>query len=275
MVGGMCDMGLLLNTGIQEQVEKKIRGGIARIGGSVNQLLSYKNCTVDDFNVFDGGYGRVRSGWKSVMNIRRFLKEELQFRKEGWKIPRGRRTTLIDMHYAYKEHDLLCRYDAIISSNVIEHSPNPIWFLLNLHFVGKPDGFQYHAIPHHKYTYDMYRKTTPVEHIIQDFETFTNQKDVTHTEDYAQSAIEKHGWQREFHKKYPLTYPYIHFHVFDEVNTRDLFEYVFEDVENDVYRMEGFGDNVERFRNVLNGGFVKRYGELIKRYQRNYDFSGN
>ena len=265
-------MGLLLNTGIQEQVIEKIQGRVARIGGSVNQLVTYEHCTVDDFNVFDGGYGRVRTGWASILNIRRLLKEEWLFKKEGWRIPRGRRTTLIDMHSAYKKKELLHVYDAIISSNVIEHSPNPIWFLLNLYFVGHSKGFQYHAIPHHKYTYDVYREPTPLEHFVHDFESFTNQRDITHNEDYAQSAIEKHGWQRNFHKKYPLAYPYIHFHVFDEDNTRELFSFMFEDVENDVLRTEEFGDNVVLFRNVLRHSFLESYSVLIEKYKRDYDF---
>lgn len=270
-----ANVATLYHSRIQKQVNKKIRGRVARVGGSVNQLLSYENCTVDDFNVFDGGFGRVRTGWSSVLNIRRVIREELRFMREGWRIPRGRKTTVVDMHYAYKRKEWFGQYDAIVSSNVVEHSPNPIWFLLNVHFIVKQEGFQYHAIPHHKYTYDLYREPTSLEHMVSDFESFTNQKDKTHTEDYAQSAIEKHGWQREFHKKYPLIYPYIHFHVFDETNTRHLFEFIFEGVESDVVRTEEFGDNVVLCQNVLNRAFSDRFSTLIERYQTAYCFSGH
>lgn len=265
-------MALILNTNIQRQLNEKVRGRIARIGGSVNQLLSYDNCTVEDFNMFDGGFGKIRTGWKSVLSPRKFIKEEWRFYKEGWKIPRGRKTRIIDMHYAYREKALFGRYDAVVTSNVIEHSPNPVWFLLNLYYIGKPKGYQYHAIPHYQYTYDIHRIPTTLEHIILDFETFTGQNDTTHTQDYVQSAIDKHGWQREFHKKYPLIYPYIHFHVFDESNTRSLFEFIFEEVENDVIRTNEFGDNIVLFRNILKSSFINRYGKLIAKYQQDYDF---
>ncbi len=259
-------MTLLLKTDLECKVNQKVNGRIARVGGTVNQLLSYNNCTVDDFNVADGGYGRVRSGLKALLNVRKYMREEIRFRKEGWKISRDRKAMILDMHQAYRQETLFSIYDAIVSSNVVEHSPNPIWLLLNFHFITKPNGYQYHAIPHNRYTYDMYRKPTPIEHMIQDFEKITNETDRVHNEDYIQSAIEKHGYQKEFHKKYPVAYPYMHFHVFDETNTRELFEFMFEDVESDVIRTEEFGDNVVLCRNTLRPDFIKKFDGLMGEY---------
>ena len=133
-------MGLLFNTDLENQVNIKIRGRISRVGGRVNQLLLYKKCMVEDFNVGDGGYGRARSGLRAVLNLKKMLRQEILFSTHGWKIPRDRKTTIMDMNYAH-EKNLHGRYDATISSNVIEHSPNPIWLLLNFHFITKSEVF--------------------------------------------------------------------------------------------------------------------------------------
>ena len=138
--------------------------------------------------------------------------------------------------------------------------------------ITKPDGFQYHAIPHYKYTYDVHRKPTAVEHMIRDFEEFADQTDTVHNEDYVQSAIDKHGWQKEFHEKYPVAYPYMHFHVFDEFNTRELFKFVFEDVQNDIIKTEQFSDNVVLCRNTLKSRFLRQYEDLIEKYKDEFEF---
>ena len=257
-------MTLLLKTDLEHKVNQKVNGRIARVGGTVNQLLLYSNCTVDDLNVTDEGF----SSGSALFKMRRYLKEEVRFLRKGWKIPRARKTMILDMHQAYKQELLFSKYDAIVSSNVIEHSPNPIWLLLNFHFLTKPNGYQYHAIPHYKYIYDMYRKPTPVEHMVQDFEKLTNEADMVHNEDFIQLVIEKDSNRKEFHEKYPVAYPYIHFHVFDETNTRELFEFMFEDVESDVLKSEEFGDNLVLCRNTLRPDFVKNFSGLIGKYLR-------
>ena len=76
-------MGLLFNTDLENQVKMKIRGRIARIGGRVNQLLLYNKCLVEDFNVRDGGYGRVRSGLRAVLSLKRMLRQEILFSRHG------------------------------------------------------------------------------------------------------------------------------------------------------------------------------------------------
>jgi hypothetical protein len=105
-----------------------------------------------------------------------------------------------------------------------------------------------------------------LEHFVEDFQNRVGTSDTTHNEDYIQSAIVKHGWQKEFHEKYPVAYPYMHFHVFDEHNTKALFELMFEDVVNDVVKTEEFSDNVVLCRNQLNDRFLGRYGNIVRRY---------
>lgn len=268
-------MGLLLNSTIEEKIKCHIVGKIARVGGSVNQLLSYHKCVVEDINLVDGGYGivrsmhGVRSPFQMLKVIQRYLSQERKFLLRGYAVPRDRKTLSLDMHTAYEAPSLARRFDAVISSNMIEHSPNPILLLLNFHLIAREGGYQYHAIPHYKYTFDVHRAPTSVEHMIEDFENKADASDTSHNEDYVQSAIEKHGWQRSFHEKYPVAYPYMHFHVFDEHNTKQLFELMFEDVVSDVLTTREFADNVVLFRNTLNKDFACKYRALIEFYSKN------
>ncbi len=262
-------MPLLLGTDIDAQVRKKVRGLTGRAGGSVDQLVDYKLCTVEDINIPDGGFGKVlRPGGSSLKGslklLRRTVKQELKFLAKGHRVSRDRKTVVLDMHEAIRRPELRNRYECSISSNMLEHSPNPIFLLLNFYFITKKGGFQFHAIPHYRYTYDRFRTPTALEHFIEDFEKKTDATDTTHVEDYRQSAIVKDGWQKGFHEKYPLEYPFIHFHVFDEHNTKALLEYVFEDVVNDVYKTDRFSDNVALLSNTLRPAFAEKYRDVLK-----------
>lgn len=263
---------MLLETNIDTRVNELIRGKIARVGGTVDQLLDYDRSTieqVEDINLLDDFFGA--GSISSVGDIghcfkllKRYFRQELGWLRKGYAVPRDRKTLILDVHKAYQQESLHAAYDSVISSNLIEHSPNPIFLLLNLHYLVKKEGYQFHAIPHYKYTYDCHRTPTPLAHIVEDFERGTDESDTTHDEDYRQSAIEKHGWMREFHKQYPVAHPYIHFHVFDEHNTRELMEFMFQDVTNDVLKTDTFSDNVVLFKNSLNPAFVERYKMLIE-----------
>ena len=258
-------MPLLLGTNIDKLVETNIRGLVARAGGTVDQLVGYKGCRIEDINIPDGGFGKVlQSGktatpGKSLSVLKRYLKQEFKFLVHGPRIPRDRKTIVLDMHDAHTMPGLHHKYDAAISSNLLEHSPNPIWLLLNFYFITRKTGYQFHAIPHYKYTYDRFREPTPLEHFIEDFENKTGYGDKTHVEDYRQSAVIKDGWQKRFHETYPLEYPFIHFHVFDEHNSKALLSYVFQDVTTDIYKTERFSDNVVICSNTLNPEFAEKY----------------
>lgn len=266
---------LLHKSDIQNKVTNNIKGTIARIGGTVNQLMSYDNCTVQDFNVLDGGYGDVRR-WNSSKDVKQAFNtlkrqawQELRHVLYGDKVPLDRATVIADAHFAYRLQRYKHTFDACISSNVIEHSYNPILLLLNFHFLTKKHGWQHHAIPHYKFTFDKYRKPTPVSDFINDFEKSINENDTTHTRDYVMSAIIKSGYKKEYHKIYPISYPFMHFHVFDEHNTRKLFEYVFTNVTVDVIRTQEFSDVVVIANNNLNPRFVAKHKKIIEKYSKN------
>lgn len=256
---------------IDRLVQKHIKGCIARVGGSVDQLIGYQDdITVKDINILDGGFGSIKSmsqgkGWREIGAIvSRKIKQEVKHIYYGDRVALDRKTFELDMHFSQKYQSLQRKFNASISSNVIEHSPNVIFLLLNFHFITNENGWLFHAIPNYRYTYDRFRLPTSIEHFIDDFETHKTFTDETHTNDYIQSAIERDGWQRNFHDKYPVKYPYMHFHVFDESNTKELFQLMFEDVTVDVLRNERFSDNVVICRNKLNKNFYEKYAELIE-----------
>ena len=168
-------MGLLLNSNIEDKVKHYITGKVGRIGGRMNQLMNYKSCKVTDINIIDGGYGKVRtkSSLKTIVNFyntkKRHLRQELYWILYGEREMRDRKTLILDMHFAMLNPSLEKKFDATVSSNMIEHSPNPIWLLLNFHFITKDNGYQYHAIPNYRYTFDMYRKPTDLKIVIYYF----------------------------------------------------------------------------------------------------------
>lgn len=252
-------------------VRKHIKGSIARVGGSVDQLISYQDdIRIQDINILDGGFGSIKSmsqgkGWREIGAIvSRKIKQEVKHLCYGDRVALDRKTIELDMHFAQKHQSLERKFNASISSNVIEHSPNVIFLLLNFHFITNENGWLFHAIPNYRYTYDRFRVPTSIKHFIEDFENHKTFTDETHINDYIQSAIERDGWQRDFHDKYPIKYPYMHFHVFDEVNTKELFQLMFEEVTVDVLRNNRFSDNVVICRNKLNKNFYEKYAELIE-----------
>ena len=255
-----------------KNVNKLICGNIVRIGGSVNQLLNYRGKSVQDINILDGGFGSIKSVFQSSRKelkkiFIRKLKQEIKYLVMGSKIPLDRKTVELDMHYGAQKKELKNRFDSVISSNVLEHSPNIIFLLLNLHFIVKKNGFMFHALPNFNYTFDRYRKPTDLDHFIYDFENKTGFDDSTHTADYIQSAIVKDGYQKDFHKKYPVKYPYMHFHVFDIDNTNQLFSYIFEGVECSLIRTDQFSDNLVLCSNELNKNFKNKYISLINQIE--------
>lgn len=267
-------MSLLLKTDIENKIRENIHGSVARIGGSVGQLVRYEECKVTDINILDGGFGKIDklNTKKKLINklryIKKAIKQEYLHYKQGEVISRDRKTIIMDMHSATNHIKLKHKYDCTISSNMIEHSPNPIWLLLNFHFITKENGCQYHAIPHYKYTYDCYRIPTSLDHLKEDFIKMKPFTDDFHNDDYIESAVVRHGWQKKFHEKYPVAYPYMHFHVFDENNTYELFNMIFEGVVNDIIKTEKFSDNVVIYRNKLKHSFIKEYEPIIEKYSK-------
>jgi len=235
------DCGLIYDSGLGRIIPAIVRGKVARVGGAVSQLLTFENCQVQDLNLRDGGYSYAMPDDK---------------------------TLIMDMHDATTHPNLESQFDGTVSSNVLEHSYDPIRFLLNCYFVTRENGFQYHVLPLYRNTYDVFREPTTLEHMVSDFVKKTDSTDSTHVQDYSQSAIVKHGWQAEFHKTHAVAYPFMHCHVFDELNAKKLFDLIFEGVVVDVFRPITEGAIIVLCKNKIRKEFKKQYPDLFEEYAK-------
>lgn len=75
------------------------------------------------------------------------------------------------------------RYDAIVSSHVIEHLANPLRALEAWRRVTRPGGAIVLVAPHMEGTFDHRRPVTPLAHMVEDHEQGTDEDDLTHLEE--------------------------------------------------------------------------------------------
>jgi len=89
--------------------------------------------------------------------------------------------------YIAEASDLHCiedsSYEFVLSSHCIEHLANPLKGLAEWIRVLKQDGLLVLIIPHKDGTFDHCRPVTSLEHLIQDFESQTDESDITHLDE--------------------------------------------------------------------------------------------
>lgn len=74
-------------------------------------------------------------------------------------------------------------YDCLISSHCLEHTANPIKVLLEWKRVVVNNGYLLLILPNKKHTFDHKRNDTTFEHLKNDFESNTNESDLSHIEE--------------------------------------------------------------------------------------------
>lgn len=247
-------------------VKQHIKGNIARVGGSVDQFINYSQCKVTDYNLPLGTFGYDTFSKKGFSYYYAILKQEIKYLLKGEAISRDSKAISLDLHEAIRSGQDKGRFDCLVTSNVIEHSPNPIFLLLNFYFLTKENGWQFHAIPNFRYIYDSHRQVTTLDHLVNDFKVNMPFSDTTHTADYVENVIGKNEKMRAFHEVKPVGYPYLHYHVYDEQSVYELFSLMFEDVSVNLLKTESFNDTVVICRNKLNPAFLEKYGDLVKDY---------
>jgi SAM-dependent methyltransferase len=130
----------------------------------------------------------------------------------------------------FHDHSL----DYVVSSHVLEHTPNPVAALFEWARVARHGGMLYMVVPDRRHTFDHTRALTPPEHMMEDFARGTNVSDGTHISDY----VDNLDWARwnpsatpdeNAAKREELRQAYtaavaagqeinIHFHVFESSN---------------------------------------------------------
>lgn len=121
-------------------------------------------------------------------------------------------------------------YDFVLSSHNLEHFANPVKAIKEWQRVLSPGGALVLILPHYQKTFDHRRTPTSVDHMFQDYEMNVGEDDLTHLTE----ILEKHDFDRhpgpgrctleEFHKRAldNLHNRFLHQHVFDENNSREL-----------------------------------------------------
>jgi SAM-dependent methyltransferase len=128
-------------------------------------------------------------------------------------------------------------YDFILASHTLEHSANPIKALKEFQRVAKPRAPIIAILPHFRYTFDHHRKLTTVNHMLDNYERNIPETDETHIEEILElhdlSRDRPAGTGEQFRARSArnLENRCLHHHVFDEHNSRELFEAAGLDVE--------------------------------------------
>jgi SAM-dependent methyltransferase len=74
-------------------------------------------------------------------------------------------------------------YDVLLASHVIEHIANPLRALDTWRRVVRPGGHLLLVAPHKERTFDRRRPTTPLAHMVEDYERGTGEDDLTHLDE--------------------------------------------------------------------------------------------
>ena len=74
-------------------------------------------------------------------------------------------------------------YDFVLSCHSLEHVANPLKAIAEWNRVLKKDGYMVLVLPDKRYTFDVNRPYTSMEHLVKDYEMGTDESDATHFEE--------------------------------------------------------------------------------------------
>jgi len=123
-------------------------------------------------------------------------------------------------------------YDFLLSSHTLEHVANPIKALSEWIRVVKTDGLFLIVLPEKHFTFDRYRPTTPLEHMIEDFRAGRGEDDLTHMDE----SVRLHDYSMTPEIPDPVVFKArslknvenrcLHHHTFTQKSTKELLDYV-------------------------------------------------
>ena len=115
--------------------------------------------------------------------------------------------------------------DFVIANHFLEHSENTILTFENLLRVVKKGGILYLAIPNKEKTFDINRKSTTIEHLLDEYENGSEKNTQSHYEDFVYNAC-KTKEEKKFKNKVKsmMEQKYsIHFHVW---NVKEIIDFI-------------------------------------------------
>ena len=124
------------------------------------------------------------------------------------------------------------KYDFVLSSHNLEHIANPVRALGEWTRVVKQSGVIIVVLPDYRYMFDHRRRPTLVKHMMEDYERGTDERDLTHLAEILELhdlALDRAaGTKDNFRQRSLRNFENrcLHHHVFDERNSRELFETV-------------------------------------------------
>jgi len=117
-------------------------------------------------------------------------------------------------------------WDFVIANHMIEHCQNPIGALENFLRVLKPGGLVYMGVPDKRYTFDIGRPLTTVDHLIRDYKEGPEWSKLGHYDEYVRLVDKFPEEQVAERMKYLLDIDYsIHFHVWTSETFPELLAY--------------------------------------------------
>ena len=133
--------------------------------------------------------------------------------------------------------------DFVVANHFLEHCQNPIAALQTLLRVLKPDGVLFLAVPDKRFTFDVDRPATPIEHLIRDYTDGPEWSRHQHFEEWVRLVNKQPENRVDANVGYLMSIDYsIHFHVWRAV---DLLEFMqtlhrFAAFELELFRRNGF-----------------------------------
>lgn len=117
--------------------------------------------------------------------------------------------------------------DFVIANHFLEHTQDPIGTMKRHVSVLKPGGILYTAVPDKRWTFDVKREETPLEHLIKDYKDGPLWSYDGHVREYAALVDGLDGAALEDRIRFIKETSYsIHFHVWSESSYRKFLEYL-------------------------------------------------
>lgn len=123
-------------------------------------------------------------------------------------------------------------YDCVLACHCLEHIANPLRALTEWKRVLKDDGLLLLILPHKDGTFDWRRPTTPLAHMIQDYENAVGEEDLTHLPEILElhdlSKDPAAGTDEQFRQRCLANHVNraMHHHVFDTMTALETLNYI-------------------------------------------------
>ena len=115
--------------------------------------------------------------------------------------------------------------DFVIANHFIEHCQNPLFTFHNLFRVLKPGGIVFMAVPDKRFTFDVDRPCTPLEHVLRDFSEGPGWSKRQHYEEWSRLVNKRTASQLEAEVQHLIDMDYsIHFHVWSAPELLELLQ---------------------------------------------------